>query len=351
LGKLTKKDHRLLRRIAREVRSHPEKYRSAGKWLDEHCSKEAWLKREESRLEDVEEELRKFRKLPQEQYANPTAIREENRNAIREIIKRGEVSQRRLLSDAVECLEKKYGGAALATSPEDGRRVLLISWLMYDPDTEAVGGTITKFALWAWKSQDDDDYIGSREDAANSFWLRPGSERWKELARWAMGYEEATDENDKPPIAPLLLPIPIGVGKRALREKEVGEEEVAKTKPIKKPSQAEKRAWDSYEWLVTELKTKPDLLPREEDRWYSRAMYDHLKENGPFYANHPSKPTELPVFGSWTRYLRRYEEWRRSQNDDRPTISDQPESSVRCKDLPDEDLRRLSSRFEQDNPG
>lgn len=132
-------------------------------------------------------------------------------------------------------------------------------------------------------------------------------------------------------------------------------DEQSRERETKEPSETCKIAWESYEWVTKE---RPDLVPDESKKskqlkitkWYSLAMYDHIKENGPFYENHPDYPRPMPGYGSWTRYLRKYIKCKEATEEEQPTISDQPKSSVRRGDVQDGDLRRISSRFDPDNP-
>lgn len=100
--------------------------------------------------------------------------------------------------------------------------------------------------------------------------------------------------------------------------KESTGELAAKTKVveklIKKPSRPQITAWNSYRWVIQE---RPNLLPQKKNeadkspsRWYSQEMYEYMKENSPFYNNHPTKPTPIVAYDAWTRYLRAYEAWR-----------------------------------------
>ena len=137
------------------------------------------------------------------------------------------------------------------------------------------------------------------------------------------------------------------LSKQGHEERVEGKEAVGEVKPVIKLSKPQEEAWKSYQWVLRE---RPELLTKEDDkRWYTQEMYEYIKENGPFYHNHPTNPTQIPSYDSWTRHLRQADKWRRSCKDNQPTVYDQPKTAVRPEDVEYKDLSKLSSRFESDN--
>lgn len=133
---------------------------------------------------------------------------------------------------------------------------------------------------------------------------------------------------------------------------------VDKTKsknPIKKPSMPQTKAWKSYQWAIN---NKPDLLLKLENkneesrinpRWYSREIYEHIKENAPYYENHPTNKTPMPSYNTWVRYISHYSKCLDSiRTDISPDDNDQPLTAVRRQGIQDGDLKNISSRFEND---
>jgi hypothetical protein len=66
---------------------------------------------------------------------------------------------------------------------------------------------------------------------------------------------------------------------------------------------ADQRALASFEWVQG---ARPDLVPSEGGRVYTREMYDYICENGcPAYEGPEGKPMKPPSYHSWTRQIRR----------------------------------------------
>lgn len=129
-------------------------------------------------------------------------------------------------------------------------------------------------------------------------------------------------------------------------------------KVIKKPSQPQITAWESYKWVIQNRSDLFELIQKKNEadkskskpRWYSKEMYNCVKENAPFYDNHPTNPTPIPSCDAWTRYLRHYSYWLSSLGENKPEDNDQPLTAVRRQDVQNKDLSKISVCFDPDNP-
>lgn len=114
-------DRQLFSQIAIDVRENPNRYSRAGKWLDGYCK-------------DKE---------------------------------RRQVSQVRRLGEAQQYLVKKYEEQSFIPE-DDARCIILITWLLTDPDAEKADLNITQFDKWSW--QPADDIFSDSRCAASSLW-------------------------------------------------------------------------------------------------------------------------------------------------------------------------------------
>lgn len=184
-------DIELFRKIKIEIRSHAEKYREAGKWLDEYCSVENFWKRQEEYLEYLQESG----SPPPDIYVYPdgdgnTADREKiiYEKAVEYLelmikLKKGYFRLKWLIDNWIKYYKiytkewLKTNLSAMGNVPEKSRldnaydfltadparslfiglekarRVILITWLLYDPDSENSGLNLTGFEGWPWSSR------------------------------------------------------------------------------------------------------------------------------------------------------------------------------------------------------
>lgn len=85
----------------------------------------------------------------------------------------------------------------------EARRVLLMTWLMTDPDADNAQLGLTEFEDWPWEAENDEAHIRSRRFASD-WWRYPseGYEKWRDLTRraWATVSREHTGNGSaKPP--------------------------------------------------------------------------------------------------------------------------------------------------------
>ena len=198
---LKTEDRELFRNINIEIRKHPERYSGAGKWLDAYYSVENFWKRREEDLENQKAFVPHILK-PGEVFVNEdgtTMSREESeKENQRELIiyekeieylelmiklqkgyephddlakhwtsqpekytiektvemlnKKGRVSEEYRLSDACERL-MLFGYISPFMKLKNARRVLLITWLLSDPESENSGLNLTQFENWNWSNR------------------------------------------------------------------------------------------------------------------------------------------------------------------------------------------------------
>lgn len=194
------------RKIKVEIRNHPQEYREAGKWLDEYCSVENFWKRQKEYLEELlacgpeppyphvvdtenkvlvdpngEMVLRDHLELEQESKHNQLVYGKEveYRELMLELKKgyyrpqwlldgwqkspeffttewvkkslnqMGRVKEKSRLDNAYDFLIAD-DSRRLFIGLEKARRIILITWLLYDPDSENSGLNLTKFESWPW---------------------------------------------------------------------------------------------------------------------------------------------------------------------------------------------------------
>jgi hypothetical protein len=132
--------------IAVEIGLHTDKYKDAGKWLDNYCCQI------------------KTKTIPQV-----------------------------YLSDTLHYWLKKYKGYESSVTAEDGRCILFITLLLLQPDSEIVAGIITEFAKQPWVTEDE---IDSRAWAGIPLKTGEYAYKWEKLIRSALEQVKLRDKLD-----------------------------------------------------------------------------------------------------------------------------------------------------------
>lgn len=201
-------DLELFRNIKVEVRNNSDKYRKAGKWLDEYCSVENFWKRKEKYLEDQKKKssspwrvLRGIPMVPGKKwifyfypfrwwwqyklkkemvcaiwryekeieclelmiklkrgYYEPQWLVHNWRNfktiefLKKEINRKDKVSKECLLEDSYDFLAPYYC-LDPSVDIETARRIILITWLLSDHGSENSGLNLTEFESWPWSDR------------------------------------------------------------------------------------------------------------------------------------------------------------------------------------------------------
>jgi hypothetical protein len=167
----TQEDTELLQTIVQDVRSNPDAYREAGKWLDDYCSDDAYWQRLERKVEELKlgSAVRGYGPL-----ADVHALEHQ-------LKRKDQTYLYMLLADAYRFLTDKCKGQA-SVSQADARRILLVAWLSVDDETESLGVFITRLQTCARDSEAD--VAVSRLDSAKN-WIIPYDEYWTKLVRLA----------------------------------------------------------------------------------------------------------------------------------------------------------------------
>jgi len=170
-------DHGLFHEIAKEVRNNPAKYNEPGKWLDEYCSEGAYWHRQQNELKRLQAEEKKFPTLP---------IVKELRQLEEEIrIKRTPALIIRF-QEARNYLLEKYEDQQFIPQ-DDAKKIVVLTWLLTDPDAEKSNLEVTELERWPWEPTDDITKMS--RGAAQSLWVQSevGYERWMKLVRISWG--------------------------------------------------------------------------------------------------------------------------------------------------------------------
>lgn len=77
----------------------------------------------------------------------------------------------------------------------------------------------------------------------------------------------------------------------------------------KPPAPCQKKAYDSYQWLLGQQKDHPNLIPTEDGKRFTLQMYQYVKQSSPQYHDDDGNPIKMPGFDSWKRYINAYEQF------------------------------------------
>jgi len=142
---LTDKDRELFHEIAKDIYKNPDKYREAGEWLDEYCNEESYWQRQKNKLEELQSKKEKFSTLP---------IVQDVKKLKQEI----EIKQTPALfvrfQEARDYLLEKYEDQQFIPE-DDARKLILIVWLLTEPDAEKANVNITNLEKWTWEPVDN----------------------------------------------------------------------------------------------------------------------------------------------------------------------------------------------------
>jgi hypothetical protein len=173
-------DRELFHKITQEIKDNPGKYHEAGKWLDEYCSEEAYWRRQEKELEELRRKERDFPVWPIPKCVRELEEKMEDRGTPPFL------SRFQGFQEARNYLLEKYKDQQFV--PDEGaRRVILITWLLTDPDAEKADLGITKLEEWLWEPIDD--VLEMSRSYAQFLWREGGRvyDPWIKLVRiaWA----------------------------------------------------------------------------------------------------------------------------------------------------------------------
>ncbi len=175
----------LFRFIAEHIRTNHSDYKQAGKWLDEYCSESAYW----SRKKDELERLKKNRgTLPEGLYQRDVASLEK------------EITEKRTLpplirfNEAKKYFTDKYKDLELIQK-DDAKKIILITWLITDPDAENTKLNITEFENWIWEPLDD---VSKLSRGFTSFLFSQNKDLWLRLAKiaWEKANVDSREKSD-----------------------------------------------------------------------------------------------------------------------------------------------------------
>lgn len=175
--KFSRKERELFGSIANHIYANPEDYREAGKWLDEYCSESAYWTRKKEELKKLKEQ---HRILPVLTYQREVDHLE---NEIKE--KRTPASIIRF-QEAQHYLLDNYRDQEFL-SKEVATKIIIITWLLTDPDAEKANLHITEFEKWKWEPLDD-VFKGNRDFKGFLFaqnkgpWMRLVNIAWDKVS-------------------------------------------------------------------------------------------------------------------------------------------------------------------------
>lgn len=172
---LTAEDHKLFLDIAKEIRKNPPKYHEAGKWLDEYCSDDAYWQRQQTKLEESHRKKTDFPVLENIRRLEQIELKIKERQSPALYIR---------FKEAQNYLLKKYKNEQFIPE-DDAKQIILITWLLTDPDAEKADIGITKFEKWLCDTTNDITKISRR--FALSLWIqnKDGYKNWMKLVRVA----------------------------------------------------------------------------------------------------------------------------------------------------------------------
>lgn len=142
---LTDKGRELFLDIAKDIRKNPARYREAGKWLDEYCSEESYWQRQENKLKELQSQKKRFPALLIVQEVEQLEQEIETKRTPALLIR---------FQEARDNLLEKYEDQQFIPE-DDARRIILIVWLLTEPDVEETDAGVTELQKWPWEPIDD----------------------------------------------------------------------------------------------------------------------------------------------------------------------------------------------------
>ncbi len=182
-------DVRFFQQVAADIKARAEFYRDAGEWLDENFSNDAFQRRERARWKELLGKEKSGELSPagkrflENQRAKPKAQTERARKSFLAL---------RRFNEATGTYRKR---PPAFPTVQEAKRILLMTWLMTDPEAEHAGLRLTEFESWAWDTDRDEHEIQSRRYASD-WWRYPSDayDAWVDLARRAWATTEPMRE-------------------------------------------------------------------------------------------------------------------------------------------------------------
>jgi len=135
----------LFKSIADHIQANPNDYKKAGEWLDEYCSKSAYWLRQEDKLGKLKKDHERFPVLTYQEQVDHLENEIKERRTPALIIR---------FQEARNYLLDNYRDQEFV-SKEIAAKVIIITWLLTDPDAEKKKVGITELETWHWEPIDD----------------------------------------------------------------------------------------------------------------------------------------------------------------------------------------------------
>lgn len=181
------------KQIILKVLSHPDEFKFSGAELDKHFSPIAIRKRWAN-------ELLALRQNPKYFHIGRTWSRKDNFPPPRHKPKAKDLSRYERFKMAIEevrCEPPDFDTLEKIEKLSKAKKVILLVWLMVDPDCHTYEITLTDFQRWCWKATDEagvcDDVVG--RSFARVAELEQHSDKWNDLAKVAL---EVMRSNQRP---------------------------------------------------------------------------------------------------------------------------------------------------------
>ncbi len=188
----TEQDCILFHQIACDIKSNPDKYHEAGKWLDDYCKKEQFRKRIKDRIKicskieggyPAAEEIDALEYMLEEDFfISPEALTlypEEDKRKIWFLKSEGEEQLPHAWEDAVLFLLRNWHRVP-HLGEESAKKILLMTWILTDPETDSLKSNITGFQQRPW---DERSYLSVRTYSSNQKrldqWMKAVKLAWR----------------------------------------------------------------------------------------------------------------------------------------------------------------------------
>ena len=169
-----RKEQDLFFEIARDIKTSPEKYREAGKQLDKFYSKDEYWANREIELTCCKAYLNPEAPLHKEWGQEFLKHQKERKKELELLLKVKDNSPLALrLRDVWEFLEVNYTLTS-SLGDNEAKTILLIVWLLTDPDADKANLNLTQFENWPWGlelGQITEEFSQIRGILAKSWWL------------------------------------------------------------------------------------------------------------------------------------------------------------------------------------
>jgi hypothetical protein len=187
-------ERNLFKSIAGHIQANPNDYKEAGEWLNKYCSESGYWLIQDNKLEELKKKHTQFPALALLLAHQKTIENLENR-----IKERRTPALLNRFQEARNYLLDKYGDENFV-SKEIAAKVIIITWLLTDPDAEKKKVGITELETWPWEPIDD---VLKMTRSYAGFLFAQNKDAWMSLVCIAWGKIKESEEKSvlepKPP--------------------------------------------------------------------------------------------------------------------------------------------------------